>query len=643
LISKSTIEKVFEISRVEEVIGDFIQLKKSGSNYKGLSPFTNEKTPSFMISPSKQIWKDFSSGKGGNVVAFLMEHEQLSYPQAIKFLASKYNIEVEETAISSEQKEKFDEKEKLMVICEFAKKFFTKQLNDSDFGKNIAFNYLKERGFDKKIINDFEIGCLTTSRNSFKNYAIENGFKEDDLISLGLISSKNKNDIYSSRIIFPIKTISGRTVGFGARVLQSSIKTAKYINSPDSIIYNKSKILYGLYKSKTQIVKNDNCYIVEGYTDVIRFHQKGIPNVVSSSGTALTLGQINIIRRLTKNITMLFDSDNAGLNATIRSIDMILSEGMNVSVCLFPENEDPDSFARNKNSQEIEAYLNENSIDFIEFKAKELYNSKRNSAVEKANVVNDIVSSISKIPDRIKQEIYIKQCSQMLDITENTLFNALAQLNQITRVNSRDYEEKKVSPIKKESKDQIFKLEKKIIEILILYGHEKISFDEIKMIKNENGDIVYKPTKVKSYVHEKIFLDLHSDEVEFANEEFKILYKNLIEEYQKKQSFDAKVFVNSLPKNLSELVTSVLIEDEIYQLHDWRSKNVIVKGKESSISQLVTETILTLRTLLINKKVQELSKLGGDDDKNFNKDTLEEIVNYYQLKSLLSKKLNRVI
>ena len=643
MISKSTIEKVFEISRVEEVIGDFIQLKKSGSNYKGLSPFTNEKTPSFMISPAKQIWKDFSSGKGGNVVAFLMEHEQLSYPQAIKFLASKYNIEVEETAISSEQKEKFDEKEKLMVICEFAKKFFTKQLNDSDFGKNIAFNYLNERGFDKKIINDFEVGCLTNSRNSFKSYAIENGFNEDDLISLGLISSKNKNDIYSSRIIFPIKTISGRTVGFGARVLQSSIKTAKYINSPDSIIYNKSKILYGLYKSKTQIVKNDNCYIVEGYTDVIRFHQKGIPNVVSSSGTALTLGQINIIRRLTKNITMLFDSDNAGLNATIRSIDMILSEGMNVSVCLFPENEDPDSFARNKNTQEIEAYLNENSIDFIEFKAKELNNSKRNSAVEKANVVNDIVSSISKIPDRIKQEIYIKQCSQMLDITENTLFNALAQLNQITRVNSRDYEEKKVSPIKKESKDQIFKLEKKIIEILILYGHEKISFDEIKMIKNENGDIVYKPTKVKSYVHEKIFLDLHSDEVEFANEEFKILYKNLIEEYQKKQSFDAKVFVNSLPKNLSELVTSVLIEDEIYQLHDWRSKNVIVKGKESSISQLVTETILTLRTLLINKKVQELSKLSGDDDKNFNKDTLEEIVNYYQLKSLLSKKLNRVI
>ena len=643
MISKNTIEKVFEISRVEEVIGDFIQLKKSGSNYKGLSPFTNEKTPSFMISPAKQIWKDFSSGKGGNVVAFLMEHEQLSYPQAIKFLANKYNIEVEETAISTEQKEKLDQKEKLMVICEFAKKFFKKQINETDFGKNIALNYLGERGFDSKIIDHFDVGCLTSSRESFKNYAIENGYNIDDLISLGLVSSKNENDIYSSRIIFPIRTISGRTVGFGARILKNSVKSAKYINSPDSIIYNKSKILYGLYNSKTNIVKNDNCYIVEGYTDVMRFFQKGINNVVSSSGTALTSAQINIIRRLTKNITMLFDSDNAGLNATIRSIDMILSEGMNVSICLFEEGEDPDSFAKNKTTEEIQKYLNENSIDFIDFKAKKLNESKRNSATEKAKVVNDIVSSISKIPDKIKQEIYIKQCSKMLDITENTLFNALAQLNQITQVSKTRVAQHSSTPIRQERTDQIFKLEKKIIEILVLYGNKKISFDEIKMIKDENGEITYKPDMVKSYVHEKIFLDLHSDEVEFANEEFKVLYKELIQEYQKKENFDAKVFINSLPKNLSELVTSLIIEDEIYQLHDWRSKNVIVKGKDRSISQLVTETILTLRTLLINKKVQELSKLTNENDKNFNKDTLEEIVNYYQLKSLLSKKLNRVI
>ena len=642
MISKNTIEKVFEISRVEEVIGEFIQLKKSGSNYKGLSPFTNEKTPSFMISPAKQIWKDFSSGKGGNVVAFLMEHEQLSYPQAIKFLAKKYKIEVEETAITSEQKEKIDQKEKFILICEFAKKFFKEQLNKTDFGKNIAYNYLLERGFNKSTIEDFEIGCLTEKRDSLKEYSVEKGYDIDDLVSLGLISSKNQNDIYRSRIIFPIKTISGRTVGFGARVIKSSSKSAKYINSPDSIIYNKSKILYGLHNSKNDIVKNDNCYIVEGYTDVISFHQKGIKNVVSSSGTALTNGQINIIRRLTKNITMLFDSDNAGVNATIRSIDMILSEGMNVNICLFPENEDPDSFALKKETQEIKKYLNDNAIDFIEFKTKKLSESKRNSATEKAQVINDIISSIAKIPDKIKQEIYIKQCSEMLEITENTLFNALAQLTQISNFNKNvtQQQSQKVEP---EKTTQIFKLEKKIIEILILYGNSKVTFDEIKMLKDDKGDIVYKPQKVESFVHEKIFLDLQSDEIEFANDDFKILYNKLINEFQKKQNFDPKVFLNSLPENLSELVTSILIEDEIYQLHNWRSKNVIVKGKDRSISQLVTETILTLRTLLINKKVQDLSKLNDSADENFNKDTLEEIVNYYQLKSLLSKKLNRVI
>ena len=339
---------------------------------------------------------------------------------------------------------------------------------------------------------------------------------------------------------------------------------------------------------------------------------------------------------------MLFDSDNAGVNATIRSIDMILSEGMNVNICLFPENEDPDSFALKKETQEIKKYLNDNAIDFIEFKTKKLSESKRNSATEKAQVINDIISSIAKIPDKIKQEIYIKQCSEMLEITENTLFNALAQLTQISNVNKNvtQQQSQKVEP---EKTTQIFKLEKKIIEILILYGNSKVTFDEIKMLKDDKGDIVYKPEKVESFVHEKIFLDLQSDEIEFANDDFKILYNKLINEFQKKQNFDPKVFINSLPQNLSELVTSILIEDEIYQLHNWRSKNVIVKGKDRSISQLVTETILTLRTLLINKKVQDLSKLSDGTDENFNKDTLEEIVNYYQLKSLLSKKLNRVI
>ncbi len=642
MISKITIDKVFETAVVEEVIGDFIQLKKSGSNYKGLSPFTDEKTPSFMVSPAKQIWKDFSSGKGGNVIAFLMEHEQLSYPEAIKYLAKKYNIEIEETQLSDKQKEKINEKEKLFIITDIAKNYFIERFHKSEFGKNIAKSYMLERNFDNEIIEKFEVGCLTESSDGLKKFLLDKNYNVDDLISLGLVSSKTNNDIYRARIIFPIKTISGRTAGFGARTLKTNIKSAKYINSPESIIYNKSKILYGLYNSKSEIVKKDNCYVVEGYTDVMRFHQKGIKNVVSSSGTALSIDQINLIRRLTKNITMLYDSDKAGVSATVRSIDIILEQNMNVSVVLFPNNEDPDSFASNKDTNEIVNFLGNNSIDFIEFKAKLLNDSLKKSPTEKAKIINEIVLSISKIPDRIKQEIYIKHCSEIMNISENTLFNVLAQI-VITKkqIPSRTQIQEKTI-IEHRKVDQIFELEKKIIEILILYGEKKVIFDEIKLIKNEKGDFTYKPVNIESLVFEKIFLDLQSDEVEFANENFKTLYKILISEYQKSENFDPKTFLNSLDDELSNLVTTILINEDIYQLHNWETKNIYVKQKSKSISQLVTETILTLRTLLINKKVNELSKQKSETD-NLDQDLLDEIVNYYQLKSLLSKKLNRVI
>ena len=642
MISKITIDKVFETAVVEEVIGDFIQLKKSGSNYKGLSPFTDEKTPSFMVSPAKQIWKDFSSGKGGNVIAFLMEHEQLSYPEAIKYLAKKYNIEIEETQLSDKQKEKINEKEKLFIITDIAKNYFIERFNKSEFGKNIAKSYMLERNFDNEIIEKFEVGCLTESIDGLKKFLLDKNYNIDDLISLGLVSSKTNNDIYRARIIFPIKTISGRTAGFGARTLKTNIKSAKYINSPESIIYNKSKILFGLYNSKSEIVKKDNCYVVEGYTDVMRFHQKGIKNVVSSSGTALSIDQINLIRRLTKNITMLYDSDKAGVSATVRSIDLILEQNMNVSVVLFPNNEDPDSFASNKDTNEIVNFLDNNSIDFIEFKAKLLNDSLKKSPTEKAKIINEIVLSISKIPDRIKQEIYIKHCSEIMNISENTLFNVLAQIVVTKKqIPSRTPIQEKTI-VEHRKVDQIFELEKKIIEILILYGEKKVIFDEIKLIKNEKGDFTYKPVKVESLVFEKIFLDLQSDEVEFANESFKNLYKMLISEYQKSENFDPKTFLNSLDEKLSNLVTTILINEDIYQLHNWETKNIYVKQKSKSISQLVTETILTLRTLLINKKVNELSKQKSETD-NLDQDLLDEIVNYYQLKSLLSKKLNRVI
>ena len=641
MISKETIDRVFETALVEEVISDFIQLKKSGSNFKGLSPFTDEKTPSFMVSPAKQIWKDFSSGKGGNVVAFLMEHDQLSYPEAIKYLAKKYNIDIIETQLTDNQKEKINEKEKLFIVANKAKDFFKTQLNSTDFGKNVAKNYLTERGFGDQIIDEFEIGCLTDHSYTLKSFLVENGYEIEDLIKIGLVSSKTKDDIYKSRIIFPIKTISGRTAGFGARTLKSNTKSAKYINSPESEIYNKSKILFGLSKSKNEIVKKDNCFVVEGYTDVMRFHQKGVKNVVSSSGTALSKDQINIIRRLSKNITVIYDSDKAGINATERSVDMILEQGMNINIVLLPENEDPDSFAKNKNESEILNFLNENSVDFIEFKANILNKTLKNTPSEKAKVINDLIISISKIPDRIKQEIYIRHCSEKMNISEQTLFNVLSQISGI-KIQTKKFQSPvfNVSP-QQNTVDQVYELEKKIIEILILYGDKKVVFDEIKISKSEEGDVVYKNVKIESQVFEKVFLDLQSDEIEFANPEFKELYRLIIKNFQS-SNFDISLILNSIDDELSNLVTTIMMKDDIYQLHKWKSKNVYVKDKNKSISQLVTETILTLRTLLINRKVNELSKTNSDSE-NLDHNLLEEIVNYYQLKNFLSKKLNRVI
>ena len=642
MISKVTIDKVFQTALVEEVVGDFIQLKKSGSNYKGLSPFTNEKTPSFMVSPTKQIWKDFSSGKGGNVIAFLMEHEQYSYPQAIRYLADKYNIEIIETELTEKQKDDNNIKEKLFLICDFVKNYFKTQFNESDFGRTIARTYFDERGFDDETLEKFDIGSLGSEKYNLRDYCLLNGYDIEDLEALGLVSSKNQMDIYRSRLIFPIKSISGRTIGFGARTLDNNKKSAKYINSPESKIYNKSNVLFGLYNSKNEIVKKDSCLIAEGYTDVMRFHQIGINNIVSSSGTALTVSQISLIRRLTKNVTMLFDSDKAGVNATERAIELLLSQGMNIDICILPDGEDPDSFGSNKTYDEINNYVLENSVDFIQFKSSMLGQSVKNSPSQKTKIVNEIINLISKVTDPIKQEIYIKDCSLLLNISEAVLFNSLAQIKHLNHPN-KQFEKKPTIAKKSEKLDQIEILEEKIIEILLLYGNHEVVFDEISMIKGNDGELTYVPTTQESKVYEKIYLDLQADEIEFANEDFKKIYKLLIDDFQKNKSFDLKTFINNLSPNLSTKVTSIVMNNDFYHLHNWQSKNVFVKDKKKKITQLVTESILTLRTLLINKKVSELSKKTKESSSDEGEELLEEIVNYYQLKSLLSKKLNRVI
>ena len=645
MISKNTIDKVFEQSRVEEVIGDFVQLKKTGSNYKALSPFSNEKTPSFVVSPVKQIWKDFSSGKGGNSVAFLMEHEHFTYPEAIKYLARKYNIEIEETQLNNEDREKASERESLYIVSEFAKDFFKKTLTNFNEGKIIGLSYFKERGFSVKTISDFDLGFSPNEINYFSKNALKKGYDKIYLEKTGLsIFQNNKTiDRFRGRVIFPIHSMSGRVLGFGARILNSELKTAKYLNSPESLIYNKSKVLYGIYYAKQDIAKLDNCYIVEGYTDVIQLHQKGIKNVVSSSGTALTNDQITLIRRLTINITMLYDSDKAGVNATLRGVDMILSAGMNVSICAFPEGQDPDSFSQERSFEEIQDFLNKNSKDFIQFKASILADKSIDDPILKAKTINEIVRSISTIPDRIKQEIYVKHCSKIMDVSEDVLFNSLAQLNksEVSYLNKR-----KVSKIQKTPNnikvDILFELEKKIIEILLLYGNQKEKFEEIILKKDDNSQIVMEPTTVESLVYEKIFLDLQQDEVKFTNESFKVLYKIIINELQKNGKLVLDVFLNSLDPELSNHVTSILMNEDRYQLHDWFSKDIVVKDKKKVISQLVSETILSLRTYLINEKVKELQE-ETQNNLDDNSEVLEEITDYYKLKSLLSKRLNRVL
>jgi len=644
LISKTTIDKVFEQSLVEEVVGEFVQLKKSGSNYKGLSPFSNEKTPSFVVSPVKQIWKDFSSGKGGNAVAFLMEHEHFTYPEAIKYLARKYNIEIEETQVSSLDKEKASEKESLFIVSEYAKDFFSDTLFNSSEGKSIGFSYFKERGFSDETIKKYDLGYLPDKLNYFSKEAIANGYDPVFLEKSGLSIFQNKKSIdrFRGRVIFPIHSMSGRILGFGGRILNNQLKTAKYLNSPESLIYNKSKILYGIFYAKQDIAKLDNCFIVEGYTDVIQLHQKGIKNVVSSSGTALTIDQITLIRRLTSNVTMLFDGDKAGVNATLRGIDIILTAGLNVNVCSFPNGEDPDSYSQDKSFEEIDDYLKNNSKDFIQFKASILAQNSKNDPISKANTINEIINSISIIPDRIKQEIYVKHCSSIMDISEEVLFNSLAQK---TKNEIHSISKKRIAKVQKATKnkdvDLLFELEKKIIEILLLYGSKEENFEELILKNDEDGNVVLEPTTVNSLVYEKIFLDLQQDEIEFTNESFKIIYEKIINEFQKNQKLILEVFLNSLNQDLANHVTGILMNEDQYELHDWLSKNIFVKHKDKVISQLVSETILSLRTFLINKKVEELKEETKDSLEN-NK-ILEEIGEYHKLKTILSKKLNRVL
>lgn len=654
MITKETIDKVYEAARVEEVIGDFVQLKRAGSNFKGLSPFSDERSPSFMVSPAKGIWKDFSSGKGGNAIAFLMEHSQFTYPEAIRFLAKKYNIEVEETELSEEDKVVANEKESLFLVSEFASKYFQDMLLNSEEGKAIALSYFKERGFTNDTIKKFSLGYSPNQWDALTKEALGKGYKLEFLEKTGLtiVGEDKQFDRFKGRVMFPIQSMSGRVLGFGGRILTNDKKAAKYLNSPESDLYHKSKVLYGIFHAKQAIAKQDNCYLVEGYTDVIQMHQAGIENVVSSSGTALTPDQIRLINRLTKNVTVLFDGDAAGLRASIRGIDLILEEGMNVRVCTFPDGEDPDSFAKKTPLQDLIQYFEDNAMDFIQFKASLLMKDAKNDPIKKADLIRDMVASISKIPDRIKREVYIKETSRIMDISEDVLFNTLAQLvkKDISDLGKKLKEEqtafevvKNENPIVATNVDIQYELEHKIIEILLIYGNVEDEFEDILLKSNEKGEMVEVKEMNRYKVYQRIFLSLQEDETELANPLFKSIYDDLITYFNQNETFELEKYLSQLPPELSQEVTSILMNDEREALHNWEAKNIFVKAKDKTISQYVSETILTLRWFLVNKIIDELKSSVTQETEVDNSETLSMVVDYLGLTNMFSKKLGRVI
>ena len=654
MISKNTIDKVYDQMRVEEVIGDFVQLKRAGSNYKGLSPFSNERTPSFMVSPVKQIWKDFSSGKGGNAIAFLMEHEHFTYPEAIRYLAKKYHIDIEETEQSTEEKAQADERESLYIVSEYAQQYFQDTLFNTEAGKAIGMTYFKERGFTEETIQKFRLGFSPDEWTAFTDTALAKGYQLEFLEKTGLtiVNGDRKFDRFKGRVMFPIHSMSGRVLGFGGRILTNDKKQAKYLNSPESEIYHKSKVLYGIFFAKQAIAKADNCYLVEGYTDVIQMHQKGIENVVASSGTALTQDQIRLIHRLTPNITVLYDGDAAGLRASIRGVDLILEQGMNVKVCTFPDGDDPDSFARKTAYEDLVLYLENNATDFIRFKASLLMQEAQNDPIKKAETIRDMVESISKIPDLIKREVYVRECATIMDISEQVLFSTLAQILKKDFYEGQKVERKQSTmqvvqtpeETQKRTINRLEVLEHDLIKILLSKGNEDCVFTDTILVEEENGALKEKQVQQTLKVYEKVFLELQEDEIEFANPDFKQIYDQLMTMFQEDASYDVSRLANELPVELSAKVSDLEMEDEFRHLDNWLKRDIVAKEKDRDLNRIISDIILNIRLLLIMHLINNLAeKVRTEITDEERKSAMEEVIGYNQLKTILGKRLNVIV
>jgi len=639
MIDQPTIEKIFETADIVEVISEFVQLKKSGSNYKGLSPFSNEKTPSFMVSPSKGIYKDFSSGKGGNVVGFLMEVEKLSYPDALRYLARKYNIQLVEKERTEEEVQQENERESLLVVTSYAQKYFSNNLISSAEGKAIGLKYLKERGVREDTIDKFQLGYSFTERDAFTQEAKKKGYKIDYMLKAGLSIEKNGSqfDRFAGRVMFPIHGISGNVIGFGGRTLRTDKDTAKYLNSPESEIYYKSKVLYGLYFAKKAIVNTEKCYMVEGYTDVISMHQAGIENVVASSGTALTVEQIRLIKRFTQNITIIYDGDAAGIKASFRGIDLVLEEGLNVRVLLLPDGEDPDSFSKKHSAAELKEFIKENEKDFISFKSQILLKDTVNDPVKRSGLISDIVRSISVIPQAITRAVYIRECSTLLEVDENILLSEVHKIRQrseeskwTSRTPERAALDAPAQPLVPSFVDEIYSEheERDIIYFLLKFANEKL-----RLPAEDNAEIS---------VAEYIIREIQNDNLEFKNLIYKKVFEEISLKIEKGEKVEEKTFTYSEEKKISELAVEIFTSRyEISKV--WKRKDTYIELPGENLGTEVPKTVLAYKNKIIMIALSELynkmKNTNPETEPEKITDIQKQVMNLNEIKRIISKDL----
>ena len=606
MIPKETIDKIFEASIIEDVVGSYLaDLKKKGTNYWACCPFHNEKTPSFSVSPTKGIYKCFGCGEGGNSVNFVMKLGGFSYPEALRELAKKYNIEVEEEQLSPEQIDRENKRDGIYVISSYANKFFQNQLWETEEGKLIGISYFKQRGFSEEIIKKFQLGYSPKLKNALTQQAINDSYQQEFLEESGLsfFNETSNADRFKERVIFPIHNYSGKVLGFGGRSLDPKNK-AKYLNSPESAIYHKSKVLYGLYFSKSAIGREDNCYIVEGYTDVVSMHQSGIENVVSASGTALSSEQINLIGRLTKNITLLFDGDDAGLRASFKSIDLILKEGMNVKIVMFPEGEDPDSYSKKLSQEEYIKYLKENEKDFIQYKTELLNKNSKNDPAKRVKYIKDIARSISVIPDRLLRSEYCKITSSSLNIKEEDLLLEISTFltgNRNNTLNSIRNQSRKViatDKVPKIKNSLLEECEKELLRLLFNYGDRILEFEEEKI-------------KVNNYILE----ELGVDNISFSNSFYKEVLKEYSSQIDNGESLDIKYFLHHEDKEIQQLsISFVSKKHEISS--KWEEKHQIYTGDETkNLEVTISKSVLSLKQAYIKSEISQINdQLKNDDD-----------------------------